>query len=433
MARKLFKGARLLHLDPVKVEVADVRIDGSKIVQVGADLSASEDEVVDVAGKWVMPGLVCGHHHLYSALACGMPLPTEPLTSFTHMLEEVWWTLDVAHDEESTTVSGLVGGVGALKSGVTTVIDHHASPRFIEGSLEVMDLALGDVGLRRVLCYEVTDRNDGDAEAAAGLKAHEALLKRGPTGTSAVMVGGHASFTMSDDTLSAAAKLARAYGVGLHIHVAEAVDDARTTGEPLIDRYERLDALLEGSLFAHCVHLSDDEMKRMGDAGVRATHQARSNMNNGVGHARIDRYPVGALLGTDGIGADMIGELQAAYFRGAEANVAAAPADYLRLLTNNAVCAGDKLGVKLGKLEPGYEADVVVLDPVPGPPLTAANLAAAFIFRFGSQMVRDVYVGGERRLADRGATHLDEAVLDARAQRASEALWARMLKDREAA
>lgn len=433
MARKLFKGARLLHLDPAAVEAADIRVEDSKIVEVGPGLAAGDDEVIDLAGKWVMPGLVCGHHHLYSALACGMPLPTDALTSFTHMLQEVWWKLDVALDEESTIVSGLVGGVGALKSGVTTIIDHHASPRFIVGSLEAMDGALGEVGVRRVLCYEITDRNNGSDEAAAGLKAHEALLRRGPTATSAVMVGGHASFTMSDDTLSAAAQLAREYGVGLHIHVAEAVDDAKTTGEPLIDRYQRLGALLEGSLFAHCVHLSDDEMKRMGDAGVRATHQARSNMNNGVGHAAITRYPPGALLGTDGIGADMIAELQGAYFRGAEAGVAAGPADYLALLTNNAACAGDKLGVKLGKLEAGYEADLIVLDPVPGPPLSATNLAAAFVFRFGSQMVRDVYVGGERRLADRAATRLDEKGLDERAQRTSEALWARMKQDREAA
>ena len=137
------------------------------------------------------------------------------------MLQQVWWRLDRALDDESVRVSGLVGGVQALRAGVTTVIDHHASPGFIEGSLEALDGALGELGLRRVLCYEVTDRG-GEAEAKAGIDAHRGLLAAQRNGKRAVLVGGHANFTMSDATLSACADLAREAGVGLHIHVAEA-------------------------------------------------------------------------------------------------------------------------------------------------------------------------------------------------------------------
>lgn len=435
MTRTLFHGVKLLHLDPPRVETGDVLVSGATIEAVGSSLADTEagrsvEHIVEGQGRYLMPGLVCGHHHLYSALACGMPLPANPPGSFTEMLQEVWWRLDVALDEESVIASGLAGGIGALKTGVTTIIDHHASPQFIEGSLEAMDHALDQVGLRRILCYEITDRNDGKAEAEAGLNAHRHFLQEGPTTHRAMLVGGHANFTMSDDTLARAGRLAKEHDVGLHIHVAEAIDDEKTTGEPLVSRMARLDALLEDSLFAHCVHLAPDELRRLGDAGVLCTHQARSNMNNAVGHARADHYPVGSLLGTDGIGADMISELQAAWFRGQEGGVPWAPSDFLKLLTNSAVYAGRRLGTKLGRLEAGYQADLVLLDAVPGPPLTTENLAAAMVFRFGAAQVRSVWVGGEVRLEDRAVCAVSEAKVDERAQAAALGLWARMRADR---
>ncbi|MDP6934179.1 MAG: amidohydrolase family protein [Myxococcota bacterium] len=160
----------MLHLDPPRVERADIHVEGGRVVElVSPDGPAvaetrADENVVDATGCWVMPGLVCGHHHLYSALACGMPLLSEPPTSFADMLAKVWWRLDEALDAESVLVSGLVGGLGALRSGVTTIVDHHASPSFIEGSLEVLDEALESVGVRRVLCYEVTDRGGPEHE-----------------------------------------------------------------------------------------------------------------------------------------------------------------------------------------------------------------------------------------------------------------------------
>jgi cytosine/adenosine deaminase-related metal-dependent hydrolase len=422
----LLRGALVLHLDPPGVEQVDVRIRDQKIEEVAPGLEPRDgEEVEDLAGLWLMPGLTVAHHHLYSALACGMPLPGSPPSDFADMLSKVWWRLDRALDAESIEISSLVGGVAALRAGVTTIIDHHASPNFIEGSLECIDGALGSLGLRRVLAYEVTDRGGPD-KAQAGLRAHAGLLGADGQGMRAVLVGAHANFTLSDDTLSAAAAMARDAGVGIHIHVAEAVDDARLTGEPLIDRMDRLGALLPGSILAHCVHLNASELTRIGDAGAWVTHQPRSNQNNGVGYPQLASFPRTAALGTDGIGSDLFAEVQAGWFRAQEAGVGWSPDRWLGLLSSGNRLAGDLLGTRLGQIQCGAQADLVVLDPMPGPPLLSENLAAAFLFRLSSSAVRSVMIAGTWQLKKREPVWISAEALDERARVVAANLWKRM-------
>ena len=416
----------LLHLDPPGVERADIRIDGSRIIKVGKALQAlPQEECHDLNGRWVMPGLCVAHHHLYSALACGMPMPAAPPSNFTEMLKEIWWRLDRALDPESVEVSGLVGGLQALRAGVTTIIDHHASPNFIVGSLERLDGALDTLGLRRILCYEVSDRG-GASESRAGMEAHSGLLSKPKDGMRAVMIGAHANFTLSDSSLSSCASLAREAEVGLHIHVAEAIDDEATTGEALISRMERLGALVPGSIFAHCVHLRRPELDALEDAGIWVTHQPRSNQNNAVGYADVGSFPKRTALGTDGIGADLFTELQSGWFRAQEANIPWSPERWLQVMSSGATLAGEALGVQLGRIQPGYEADLTVLEPIPGPLLTDQNLAAAFLFRLNSAAVQEVLVAGQWRLRDRLPCAVDTSEIDLRAQREAKALWARM-------
>lgn len=422
----LVRGATLLHLDPPGVERADLLVRGGRIAQIAPDLGSTEDAPeLDATGRWVMPGLVCGHTHLYSALSCGMPSVPEPATGFADMLAKVWWRLDRALDRDSVEVSGLVGGLTALRAGVTTLVDHHASPSFIEGSLEVLDEALDRIGVRRILCYEVTDRG-GDAEAQAGLRAHEDLLGQDGGGRRAMMVGAHANFTLSEATLRRCGDVAREAGVGLHIHAAESSEDAALIGEDVVARMDRLGALVPGSLLAHCVHLDRAALRRAEDAGAWVSHQPRSNMNNGVGHAPVGDFGLSTMLGTDGIGADMFAEVQAAFFRSNEAGIGWSPERWLVALSSAARFAGERLGVTLGKLEVGAAADLVVLDAQPGPPLRESNLAAAFLFRLGAGAVRDVVVDGRVALRDREPVGLDPRALDARAAGAAERLWERM-------
>jgi cytosine/adenosine deaminase-related metal-dependent hydrolase len=254
------------------------------------------------------PGLVCAHHHLYSTLARGMPPPPKVPDTFLEVLENVWWRLDRALDLEMIEWSAKLGALEALEAGCTAIIDHHESPNAIEGSLSVIADACAEVGVRVNTCYGITDRH-GPTGAQRGLAENDRYLAAGGRG----MIGVHAAFTCSDDTISAAAELARSRGVGVHIHVAEGPDDIGAA-----DRLRGLTA--DDWLIIHGVHLPDDH-------GLRGTivHNPRSNMNNAVGYADPARFVNPIALGTDGIGADMIGEFQLAYVKQREHDIHAVP------------------------------------------------------------------------------------------------------------
>lgn len=260
-------------------------------------------------------GLVCAHHHLYSALARGMPAPPRQPTRFLEILEQVWWRLDVALDEEMIRWSAMLGAVEALQCGTTAIVDHHESPSCIEGSLTVIADACAEVGVRTNLAYGVTDRHGADG-ARRGLAENERFLRGGGRG----MVGVHAAFTCTDNTLASAAELAADLGVGVHIHVAEGTDD--------IEAGRRLQPLAQDDWWlVHCVHLDRDL------PGTIA-HNPRSNMNNSVGYARPTDRRNRIVLGTDGIGADMLEEARLAYVRLREHDVLASPDTVWQWLQN---------------------------------------------------------------------------------------------------
>ena len=263
----------------------------------------------------ITPGLVCAHHHLYSALARGMPAPPKQPGSFREILEQIWWRLDVALDEEMIRWSAMLGAVEALQCGTTAIVDHHESPSCIEGSLSIIADACAEVGVRTNLAYGVTDRHGADG-ARRGLAENERFLRDGGRG----MVGVHAAFTCTDQTLAAAAGLAADVGVGVHIHVAEGIDD--------IAAGERLQSLARDDWWlVHCVHLDRDL------PGTIA-HNPRSNMNNAVGYARPADRRNRVVLGTDGIGADMLEEARLAYVRLRESDVRASPDTVWQWLAN---------------------------------------------------------------------------------------------------
>jgi cytosine/adenosine deaminase-related metal-dependent hydrolase len=256
----------------------------------------------------ITPGLVCGHHHLYSALARGMPAPPRTPTNLQEILEQIWWRLDAALDLEMIRWSAMLGALEALEQGTTAIVDHHESPNAIEGSLSVIADACAEVGVRVVCAYGITDRH-GSEGARRGLEENERFLRDGGRG----LVGIHAAFTCKDRTLRAAAELAAELGVGAHIHVAEGPGDGAAP--------ERLAGLTRDDwLLAHCIYLADDH-----DLKGTIQHNVRSNMNNAVGYARPFRFANPVVLGTDGIGGNMIEEFRLAYVKHREVDVLATP------------------------------------------------------------------------------------------------------------
>jgi len=424
-------GTVVRSLRPTIVEATDLALDGGRIVPIDAVPEGTER--LDCTGCLVVPGNVCAHTHLYSALARGMPYDFAPPRTFVEILQRVWWRLDRALDPATIRASALAGGMEALLAGTTTLIDHHASPAAVDGSLDIVAAALAELGIRSVLCYETSDRDgpevarDGLAENArflAATAARERPLARG-------MVGAHASFTLSDATLAACADLARTQRVGLHIHVAEDAADQRDAaarcGRRVVARLTDAEALDERSLLAHGVHLDADEIELVRAARATVVHNARSNMNNAVGRASLAALGDRVALGTDGIGADMFEEGRAAYFRRREEDLETGMTWPLDRLAEGTRVAGEAFDEPLlGHLVPGAPADVVILRYPAVTPVDASTLAAHWLFGIGAGTVRDVFVGGDPVVRDGRPVRVDPDALAAGTREGATRLWRRL-------
>ncbi|MBC8106422.1 MAG: amidohydrolase family protein [Anaerolineae bacterium] len=424
--------AILVDIDPLRAEAGELRIDSNKIVARGKSIRQVNDEVIDVAGAVVLPGMVNGHTHLYSALAVGMPAPPRIPRNFLEILQLVWWRLDRALDAESNETSARIGAIEALRCGTTTLIDHHASPNAIDGSLDQIERGIESVGLRGVLCYETTDRNGRDGRDAGVAENRRYLTKCAARndGKFAGLVGAHAAFTLEDESLEALEELAEEFQVGVHIHVAEdPCDEAACTRDHQVALIERLHQhwlLKRDSIFAHGTHLSDAAIAQINEIGLTIAHNARSNMNNAVGYSPIGKINSPVMLGTDGIGGDMFAEMKTAWFKSRDGRAGISPADVITMLANSARRASQSLGVTLGKLEPGAAADVVVTDYIPFTPIESSNLVGHLLFSIESRHVRDVMVDGRWAMRDGKVIQIDEAKTRRDALRVSRELWKRL-------
>jgi putative selenium metabolism protein SsnA len=414
---------------------AGIAIDGDRVARVDAWDTLLRDHPeaarLDARGALVIPGFVNLHHHFYSALARGLD-PGPGLTDFYEVLRRLWWRLDRALDPEAVRLSALLSLGDSIRAGVTTVFDHHASPSCAAGSLGVIASAVEDSGLSAVLCFEASDRNGGTA-AREGLEEN-ARFFASPRSDGRVrgMLGLHASFTLGDDTLFAAAALA-AGGMGCHVHCVEAeTDDILSHRIASLGALERLDAcglLGPRTLLAHGVHLSHRALARAAERGALLVHNPESNLHNGVGRldpeaARGAGVSVG--LGTDGLGSSILGALRAALLslRDLRRDPAAGFAALLPMLATNARVAARFLDEPLlGTLVPGAPADVAVLAEASPAPVTRESLAAHLVY--GPGAVRHTLARGRVVLSDFATTTLDAAAIAAEARRLSPALRTR--------
>lgn len=267
-------------------------------------------------GVPVAPPCVNAHTHLYSGLVpLGMPAPQPAPPDFLAILRQVWWRLDRALDEATLDASARWYVAQARRLGTTGLIDHHESPALIEGSLDILAGACQQAGLPAVLCYGATERNGGRAEARRGLAECERFIRANTRPLVRGVVGLHASFTVSDDTVREAGELARALGTVLHVHVAEDaadVADAQRRGwaGPL-ERLHALGALVPGSILAHGVHLGRDQVRLADELGCWLVQNPRSNLGNRVGYPAALAASTRVALGTDGYPSEMAAEQQA--------------------------------------------------------------------------------------------------------------------------
>lgn len=390
------------------VERVDLRCEGERVVARGANLApAPGDEVIDLQGRTVMPGNVNAHGHLYASLAAGMPAPKAPLTTFTDILTEIWWPLDRALDAEAVYLSALAGAWGAVRCGTTLIFDHHASLSSVGGSLDRIEQGLAEVGLRGCLCYEVTDRG-GKGQRDITLEENERYLQKlrdkpggGDVRRFRGLVGAHASFTLEDRTLQLLEGICSRQGAGIHIHLAEGTTDREVSRDRgWRDPLQRLvdnGLVRAGSVFAHGVDLSPLDMQALEEAGAWLVHCGRSNMNNGVGRAPVDRFPARSAVGTDGLDDNMWGELRTTFFRGNEGGRGPlGHAGAARLWLGNFRLAREVFGEAFGSLEAGAPADFIILNNFQKTPLTTDTWLSHLLFDFHPWDIDAVHVGGAR-------------------------------------
>lgn len=428
--RLLLENCTVIDLDPPGVRHAAIRIEDDRILDVGALSPAEGEETFDCSDFVVMPGLVVGHTHLYSSLAVGMPPPKNAPRDFVEILKEVWWKLDCALDDEGTYMSALVGASRAALAGATTLIDHHASPRAIAGSLDLVARGMEDVGLRGILCYEVTDRH-GSEGARAGIAENKRFIEACRKPGFAGLMGAHASFTIEESTLRELTGAATELGTGVHIHCAEDAADvedcAQRYGCDLIKRFVRAGMPMRGTLLAHGTQLTPEQIVRATDAGASIAHNPRSNMNNAVGYARTDAMPIGStMIGTDGIDNDMFAESRTAWFKARDAHSSVQISSCLQWLANNARFASAQLGTRLGVVEPGAAADLVLLDYRPVTPLETSNLLGHWFYALGAQHVHSVIARGKWIVWDRQYANPSIPVALSHAPDVARNVWARL-------
>ncbi len=424
------------------IEDQAVLISGDHIHEIGPSSKIEKlypkTRKLDAQGQFVMPGNICAHTHFYSAFSRGLGIPGPAPRDFPEILEKLWWPLDKTLQEEDIRYSALMGLVDAIKHGTTTLLDHHASPNAIDGSLDVIADAVDQSGARAVLCYEVSDR-DGPDKTDAGIKENVRFIKRlasNPHPRVAATFGLHASLTLSGGTLQAC-RAAAPSDTGFHIHVAEheadEYDSLNKSNMRIIDRLQVHEIIGPKTIAAHCVHVDAHEIELLKETGTWVTHQPRSNMNNAVGAAPVEsmmRTGVKVCLGNDGFSNAMWDEWKAAYFlhkvtardpRRMNGNDVAQMAIY-----NNAALANVFFpAAPIGQVTPGAFADLIFVDYKSPTAVTADNLPWHVIFGFQQSMVTTTIVAGKVLMKDRELVTLDESRIAARARELSAKAWRR--------
>ena len=371
-------------------------------------------------GKLLLPGIINTHMHLYSTFARGITLKDEPPENFVQILERLWWRLDKALTHDDLYLTAMIPLLDAVRNGVTTLIDHHASPGCIEGSLNILKRAFRKCGLRGSLCYEISDR-DGADKCNAGFEENADFLrtlKLESESDISAMIGMHASFTLSDTSLERAAELMKAYNTGVHIHVAEDQadnDDAVNRGfRSVVDRLHRFNLTGPESIFVHGVHCDSHDIQTLALTNTNIIHNPRSNMNNGVGCSPLEQMMEAKLnvsFGTDGMSASPIDDLAVANIL--HKHQANDPrkiyAEAWKMFAVNGPRLAHKMfKKKMGVIEEGAAPDLVIWDYIPPTPVTAGNTYGHLTFGLPFTRALTSICQGKTIMEDGKLTFMDE-------------------------
>ncbi len=375
-------------------------------------------DILDVHGNFVTKAFAVGHHHAYSALSRGMPAPRNTPLNFYEILQYIWWRLDKALDRDMVEASALATAMASAKAGATFVIDHHASPHFIKGSLEVLAKAFEKVGVGHLLCYEISDR-DGTDKALEGLEETADYLE-----TRQGLTGLHASFTVGDETMKRAVGLTEKYHSGFHIHVAEDPYDENhcmeNYGKRVVERLHDFGVLQSPkTILGHCLHVDKNERELIRNSRAWVVQNTESNLNNNVGFFNAEGLGNRIMLGTDGMHSHMLRSAQAAYFSGQ-------PFDNIDFVSAYQRFRNVHNYLNSNGFKGDGENNLVVLDYDSPTEMNADNFLGHFIFGLRESHVQHVISNGELIVKDRELQKVNEKELLRFTQEQAKRLWDRL-------
>lgn len=423
------------------IENGAVAADGSVIKKVGTTEELKkmypDAEFVDAKGGVIMPAFINTHEHIYSAMARGLSINGYDPKGFLDILDGQWWTIDRNLNNESTRQSARATYLDAVKNGVTTVFDHHASFGEIPDSLFAIEDAAKEFGVRTCLCYEISDR-DGMDKAREAVMENAAWIRHALADDSdmiAGMMGMHAQFTISDETMELAAAN-KPEEVGYHIHVAEGIEDLhhclKHYGKRIVDRLMDCNILGEKTLLGHCIYVNPHEMDLIKDTNTMVVHNPESNMGNACGcPPTMEIVHKGILtgLGTDGYTHDMLESYKVANVLHkhhlCDANAAWGEVPQM-LFEGNAKIANRYFEKQLGVLKEGAAADVIVTDYNPRTPMNAGNINGHILFGMTGKSVVTTICNGKVLMKDREMVGIDEEKVLAEVREESQKLWNRI-------
>lgn len=414
-----------------------IRINDGKIAEIKeGDPSYTADTVIDASGGVIIPGLITAHTHLYGILLRGASLNIKPPTDFAQVLQRVWWPVDEALTVEDAYASALSAGADMLRNGSTLFADTYSGPNSIEGSLQAIAKATKEVGIRGILSFEMTERNNPE-EANRGLREGiEFINSCEKEDLVSGMISIHASFTVGDEFVTRTVEQAKQLDVPITVHTSEGLVDLyhnlETSGERTVERLDRLGVLGPKTVLGHCVHVDKNEIELIAKRRASVAHNPMSNMLNAVGVAPIPAMlerGITVCLGNDGWIFDPFENMRCALtvHKLASGNPSAiGPEEIFRMATIEGARAYD-LDRDLGSLEKRKQADVVILDSSRVPtPLTPESIIGHLINTFSGRDVRDVVVKGRVVVKDRLLTQVSDEHVAEVSRKSAQALWARL-------
>lgn len=415
-----------------------VAIEGTKIIEVGQSQAIREKyqdgEYIDAKGGVIMPAFINTHEHIYSAMARGLSIKGYNPKGFLDILDGQWWTIDRHLTLEQTKYSAIDTMIASIRNGVTTIFDHHASFGQIGGSLFTIADVAKELGIRACLCYEISDR-DGMAKARESVMENAEFIRyalKDDSDMLAGMMGMHAQFTISDETMALAAAN-KPDEVGYHIHVAEGIEDLhdclRKYGKRIVDRLMDCNILGEKTLLGHCIYINPHEMELIKETDTMVVHNPESNMGNACGcPPTMELVKRGILtgLGTDGYTHDMLESYKVANVLHkhhlCDANAAWSEVPKM-LFENNAAIANRYFKTPLGVLKEGAAGDVIVVDYDPPTYLDENNINGHILFGMTGRDVVTTVCAGKVLMKDREIKVIDVEEAMAKCREASAKLW----------